>query len=105
MKHFDLYTSCEATGAQAEYIRDGLDYEQWLRNIKRMLVEGNCNGINIMMTINSLCLFSITDFLDEVYKLKELTQSRTPTVSLNLLRFPSFQSPLALPNHIKDYCT
>jgi|TARA_B110000503_G_scaffold140696_1_gene232247 organic radical activating enzyme len=104
IKHFELYTSCEAIGAQAEYIRDGLDYEMWLTNIKRMLTESNHKGIHIMMTINSLCLFSITDFLDEVYKLKELTQSRTPTVSLNLLRFPSFQSPLALPNHIKDYC-
>ena len=104
MKHFDLYTSCEAVGDQAEYIRDGLDYDMWLKNTKRLLTEGNCNNINIMMTINSLCLFSITDFLDQVYKLKELTQSRTPTVSLNLLRFPSFQSPLALPNHIKDYC-
>ena len=104
MKHFDLYTSCEATGEQAEYIRDGLDYNMWLRNTKRLLTEGNCNNINIMMTINSLSLFSISEFLDEVYKLKELTQSRTPTVSVNLLRFPSFQSPLALPNHIKDYC-
>ncbi len=104
MKHFDLYTSCEAVGEQAEYIRDGLDYDMWLRNTKRLLTEGNCNNINIMMTINSLSLFSITEFLDEVYKLKELTQSRTPTVSVNLLRFPSFQSPLALPNHIKDYC-
>ena len=104
IKHFELYTSCEATGAQAEYIRDGLDYELWLTNIKRILTEANYKGVHIMMTINSLCLFSITDFLDEVYKLKELTQSRTPTVSLNLLRFPSFQSPLALPNHIKDHC-
>ena len=104
MKLFDLYTSCEAVGEQAEYIRDGLDYDMWLRNTKRLLTEGNCNNINIMMTINSLSLFSITEFLDEVYKLKELTQSRTPTVSVNLLRFPSFQSPLALPNHIKDYC-
>jgi len=104
MNHFELYTSCEATGTQAEYIRDGLDYEQWLVNIKRILTEANHNGVHIMMTINSLCLFSITDFLDEVYQLKELTQSRTPTVSLNLLRFPSFQSPLALPNHIKNYC-
>ena len=104
IKHFELYTSCEAVGAQAEYIRDGLVYEQWLTNIKRILTEANYKGVHIMMTINSLCLFSITDFLDEVYKLKELTQSRTPTVSLNLLRFPSFQSPLALPNHIKDYC-
>jgi hypothetical protein len=56
------------------------------------------------MTINSLCLFSITEFLDQVYKLKQHTRSSSPTVSLNLLRFPSFQSPLALPNHIKDYC-
>ena len=104
MKHFEVYTSCEATGNQAEYIRDGLVYDQWLANTKRLLLEGNTKGVHIMMTINSLCLFTITDFLDEVYTLKELTQSRKPSVSLNLLRFPSFQSPLALPNHIKDHC-
>lgn len=104
MKHFELYTSCEAVGAQAEYIRDGLDYDLWLNNLKRILNEGNCKGVHVMMTINSLCLFSVTEFLNQIYELKEMTQSRTPTVSLNLLRFPSFQSPLALPNHIKDFC-
>lgn len=103
IKNFHLYTSCEATGDQAEYIRDGLDYMLWLSNVKRILTETDAE-LHIMMTINSLCLFSITDFLDEVYKLKELSGSRSPTVSLNLLRFPSFQSPLALPTHIKDYC-
>jgi organic radical activating enzyme len=104
IKHFELYTSCESVGVHAEYIRDGLDYNLWLHNLKRVLTEANYKGVHIMMTINSLCLFSITEFLDEIYKLKVLTQSRTPTVSLNLLRFPSFQSPLALPNHIKDHC-
>jgi organic radical activating enzyme len=104
IKNFDLYTSCEAVGSHAEYIRDGLDYNLWKSNLKRILTEANYKGVHIMMTINSLCLFSITEFLDEVYQLKEMTQSRTPTVSLNLLRFPSFQSPLALPNHIKNYC-
>ena len=100
---FHLYTSCEAVDDQAEYIRDGLNYELWLDNTKRLLTETNAS-VHIMMTINSLCLFSITDFLDEVYKLKEITRSNKPTISLNLLRFPSFQSPLALPTHIKDYC-
>jgi len=61
-----------------------------------------------MMTINSLCLFSITDFLDEMYGLKELAKNtdkrKQLLLSLNILRFPSFQSPLALPGHIKDYC-
>lgn len=99
--NFEIYTSCEATGSQAEYIRDGLDYELWLSNVKRILAEANAK-LHIMMTINSLCLFSITDFLDQVYELKESTGSKWPTVSVNLLRFPSFQSALALPTHIKD---
>jgi organic radical activating enzyme len=100
---FHLYTSCEATGDQAEYIRDGLDYTQWKKNLVRILSDGNCHGVHIMMTINSLCLFSITDFLDEIFELKKQF-GKNPTVSVNLLRFPSFQSPLALPDHIKDYC-
>jgi organic radical activating enzyme len=101
IKNFELYTSCEATGKHAEYIRDGLDYTQWKTNVTRILNETHAK-VHIMMTINSLCLFSITEFLDEVYKLKEMTNSKFPSVSLNLLRFPSFQSPLALPNFIKD---
>lgn len=104
IKDFQLYTSCEAVGAQAEYIRDGLDYTVWKNNLVRVGTEGNLKSLNIMMTINSLCLFSITEFLDEVYALKELSGGKNPSVSLNLLRFPSFQSPLALPDHIKDYC-
>lgn len=103
IKNFHLYTSCEAVGVQAEYIRDGLDYPQWKKNLVRILTEGNCRGVHIMMTINSLCLFSITDFLDEMFELKKQF-GKNPTVSVNLLRFPSFQSPLALPDHIKDYC-
>ena len=103
IKKFHIYTSCEAVHEQAEYIRDGLVYEQWLKNVTRILDETNVE-LHVMMTINSLCLFSITEFLDQIYELKQRTQTKKPTVSLNLLRFPSFQSPLALPNHIKDFC-
>lgn len=102
IKHFELYTSCEATDKHAEYIRDGLDYSVWLKNLTRVANEANIKGLHIMMTINSLCLFSITEFLDTVLQLKHELKVK-PTVSVNLLRFPSFQSPLALPDHIKDY--
>ena len=103
IKKFHIYTSCEAVGEQAEYIRDGLVYDQWVNNVTRILDETDVE-LHCMMTINSLCLFSITEFLDQIYTLKERTGTKTPTVSLNLLRFPSFQSPLALPVHLKDYC-
>ena len=104
IKKFEIYTSCEAVGEQAEYIRDGLDYALWKSNMIKIMQEGNVHGMHIMMTINSLCLFSITEFFDEMYALKEqFEDKKPPTMSVNLLRFPSFQSPLALPDHIKLY--
>jgi organic radical activating enzyme len=101
IKHFSLYTSCETIGAQAEYIRDGLVWETWVANIHKILSTANLECLNFMMTINSLCLFGITDFLDEILKWKGQYGMERVVWSVNLLRFPSFQSPSALPDHIK----
>lgn len=99
---FDLYTSCEAMGEQAEYIRDGLVWDDWIANVHNILENGNMRAFHIMMTINSLCLFSITDFMDLILEWKEHYGKKKITWSVNLLRFPSFMSPLALPNQVKN---
>jgi hypothetical protein len=94
-----LYTSNESLGIQAEYIRDGLRYDIWTRNLEKMLRSGNFKLVNVMMTINALCLASVVEFLDYLMELKD----RYPvlTFSVNLLRNPSFQSPDVLPPEIK----
>lgn len=103
VKNFHLYTSCEATGAQAEYIRDGLDWEYWLHNMNRLAAEANFNMLSIMMTINSLCLFSITEFMDTILEMRtKYNNHHLGIMSFNILRFPSFMNPLALPDHIKN---
>ena len=102
IKSFHLYTSCESFGAHAEYIRDGLKWEKWIGNVERMLKEGNVKSINCMMTINALCLFSITDFMDEILRLKREYKTPSPHCSFNILRFPSFQSIVTLPKHIRE---
>ena len=99
--NFHLYTSCEAVGKQAEYIRDGLDWEQWTGNIERVLQQGNLKGFHMMCTINSLCLESLPEFLDYLLTLKQKYGKDFPTYTLNILRFPSFQSPLVLPEELK----
>jgi organic radical activating enzyme len=101
IKEFDLYTSCEAYGAQAEYIRDGLNYELWRSNLVKVIESAKIRQVVIMMTINSLCLFSITEFLDDMLKLKEKYGTHKPIVDLNILRWPAFMSPLTLPDEIK----
>jgi hypothetical protein len=54
-----------------------------------------------MATINGLCLTDITHFLDYMMILKEAYGKGQLTFTLNILRFPSFQSPVVLPNDFK----
>lgn len=102
IKSFHLYTSCESIGAQAEYIRDGLKWEKWLGNVHKMLEHGNVKSINCMMTINALSLFSLTEFMDEMLKIKRKYRTSSPNCSFNILRFPSFQSIVTLPKDIRE---
>lgn len=96
-----LYTSGESVGTQAEYIRDGLNFEKWKNNLIKVLSLANIETCNIMMTINALCLFSIVEFLDEVMVIKKNSPPGQLSVSVNILRFPSFQSVLSLPSEIR----
>ena len=101
--NFEIYTSCEAAKDQAEYIRDGLRYDLWMNNIHRVLKESNVSKVHMMMTINALCLTTITEFMDEMLDLREEYGRRAPTMTLNILRFPSFQSCAIIPVEIKSY--
>ena len=60
----DIYTSNESMGLQAEYIRDGLVWDDWANNVERLLDSGQFRGIHIMCTINALCLSSLDQLLD-----------------------------------------
>ena len=102
IKEFDLYTSNESLGSHAEYIRDGLDYKLWKSNLIYFLDNAKYRSVTMMMTINNLCLFSITEFLDDMLSLKRKYGMGTPYISVNMLRWPSFMSPLTLPDDIKS---
>ena len=93
----DLYTSNESIGRHAVYIRDGLDWNQWASNVSYLLDSGKLRGLHVMCTINALCLLSLTEFLWSIVNLKQKYGKDSINFSLNILRFPSFQSPLILP--------
>lgn len=96
-----LFTSMETVGSQAEYIRDGLVYDEWKNNIERILSESNVKRIVVMMTINALCLFNITEFMDQVMEWKQKYGNKI-SMSINFLRFPAFQSLTVLPDTLRD---
>jgi len=101
INNLTLFTSMETTGAQAEYIRDGLNYESWCENVERILGESNVKRIVVMMTINALCLFNITEIMDQIMLWKRRHGNRI-SMSINFLRFPAFQSLTVLPDSIRE---
>ena len=101
MKHFHLYTSNEAVGPQAEYIRDGMVWDDWANNVEKVLTNGRVEGFHMMCTVNALCLDSLDQFLECIMNWKREYGKDYPTFTLNILRFPSFQSPLVLPDEIR----
>ena len=101
MKHFHLYTSNEAVGPQAEYIRDGMVWDDWANNVEKVLTNGRVEGFHMMCTVNALCLDSLDQLLECIMNWKREYGKDYPTFTLNILRFPSFQSPLVLPDEIR----
>jgi organic radical activating enzyme len=97
----DVYTSQEATAAQAEYVRDGLDYTQWIANVQKLLDSPNIRAVHCMATINALCLDSLPSLLYQLLEFKQMYGRERMSFTLNILRFPSFQSPLILPNDLR----
>lgn len=97
VKQFKIFTSAEAKGAQAEYIRFGLDYNKWLENIRRVLREvPNCT-FTVMSTYNILSIFSYKEFMQDILDIKrefgDHNQVHSPIIlDVPYLRYPHHQT-------------
>lgn len=71
VKKFKIFTSAEAFGKQAEYIRFGMDYNQWISNIEKVFREVPGITFTVMSTYNALSVPSYTSFLEDILRLKK----------------------------------
>jgi molybdenum cofactor biosynthesis enzyme MoaA len=104
---FDIYTSCEAHGKQAEYIRFGLEYDQFIANIDKVLSSTSEKvKVHLMITFNALSVTSFVKFLEDIQQLrnkynKNKAHNRIPMM-ISYLRWPSHLSVKILPQEIKE---
>jgi organic radical activating enzyme len=71
VKKLTIFTSCDTQGPHAEYIRDGMDYDKWLSNCRRVLAEiPEHRSIIVMSTYNFLSLLDYRHFLEDILVLK-----------------------------------
>ena len=106
IKEFQVFTSCEATGDQADYIRTGLNYSKFRTNCRKFLTEtGNWSRLNFMITFNALSLSTFKDFMKDIWEMRvDFNDSdainRVPMM-INYLRWPQFQDVRVAPTDLK----
>lgn len=100
-KQFDLYTSGEGFGAHGEFVRSGLDYQLWRNNLVEFATYGQYKMIHVMLTVSALSIWTIREFMDDMLALRKQFGGFQFHMSVNLLRFPSFQSVNVLPTDMK----
>ena len=106
IKQVQLFTSNEATGAQAEYTRYGLNYDEWLTNLDHLIEKMPENSfVGIMTTINILSLSTIDLFLEDMMSLRrkyfKSHSNNNIILSINYLRWPPFLHPELAPTDVK----
>lgn len=105
LEHFMQYVSIDSVGAQAEYIRYGLNYERMLSNVHRYLSENEqCNSLTFIITMNNLSILGIKDLLSVILSLRKQYSKTYQRVWFDtpLLRKPDWQSIQILPREYSD---
>ena len=92
-KRFEIYTSAECDGPLQEFVRDGFDWEVWEKNMLALHNIESIHRVNIMMTISALSIWTVAEFMEKIIEWrKSLNDLQQFCMSVNILRFPSFQS-------------
>jgi len=107
VKEFVIFTSVDTWGEQAEYIRNGLEFNRFWDNINKILEKCPRVNLTIMSTYNALSVPNYDKLINGVYDLKQTYGSSdrywnsAVFLDSSYLRYPSHQTVQILPDYIK----
>lgn len=105
---FIIFTSCDTWGEQANYIRNGLDYNLFKERVDFLLDKFKPLTIDIMSTYNALSVPNYHKLIEDVIILKERHHNpyrywgSSLLLDSSYLRWPNHQSVKILENHWVD---
>jgi hypothetical protein len=103
VKDLVIFTSLDGWGKQAEYGRNGLDFELFWENLEKILIKCPTVTIGLMCTYNAFSVTSFDKLITGVYELKKRYSSMKRawntaiTLDTSYLRFPPHQTVQILP--------
>jgi hypothetical protein len=104
VNEFIIFTSVDGWGEQAEYIRNGLEFNRFWDNCNKVLTQCSRVNLTMMSTFNALSVPTYHKLINGVYQLKnEYASTDRYWISAvfldsSYLRYPSHQTLQVLPS-------
>lgn len=105
LEHFMQYVSLDGWGAQAEYIRDGMDFDLVWDRVNQFLTEvPSYNSLTFIVTMNNLSVTSLENLFAGILGLRRVYSKTYQRVWFDtpVLREPAWQSLQILPEPYAD---
>jgi organic radical activating enzyme len=108
VKELIIFTSVDAWGEQAAYVRTGMEFNKFWDNINKVLSASSRTIVTIMSTYNALSVFSYPQLIQGVYKLKDDYASpdrywnSAVFLDSSYLRYPLHQTVQVLPHQFAN---
>ncbi len=108
VKELVIFTSVDTWGKQAEYIRNGLEFNRFWDNVNKVLSSTNRMNLTFMSTYNALSVSSYSKLIEGIYKLKQdygTLDRYWPSATFldsSYLRYPTHQTVQVLPPEWSD---
>jgi hypothetical protein len=105
--HFMLYCSLDSWGEQAEYIRNGMDFEMLYKNVTDYLANGDRHSLTFIITFNVLSYSKFKTYIENILKLRREFNSTRQLIWFDIpqLSSPDFLNPKLIPDlicHLED---
>ena len=94
VRRFTLFASVDTWGEQAEYIRNGLDFDYFWENIDRYLTEVPRGIVNFIVTMNALSLPNLQKLIEGFISLQKKHNEKYHRIFFDtpFLRHPNWMS-------------
>ena len=101
---FMIFPSIDTWGPQAEYIRHGLDINDFEKNVRRLLGESPNLLMSFILTTNALSVFNLKTLLKKILEWAEESSQVMRRVFFDLpyLHFPPWQALDILPDKMAE---
>jgi len=98
----EVHISGESLGRQAEYIRNGLDWDRFEKNVNKLFASDANIEIAFLPSITALSIPRFPLFLKWVHELG-VRHNKSIMLKQNIVTYPGWQTPFILPNEYAEF--